>query len=337
MRSPAPPRISLLTASLAGMLTGCTPTVNVNIGAPERKLREEVVAAADAGPAKVVLIDLVGLIADAERPSLIGRGANPVDQVVKRLDRAGADPRVKAVILRINSPGGTVTGSEVLSREIERFRADTGKPLVASLGEVAASGGYYVALAADRIVAEPTSITGSIGVIIPTINASEGLSMIGVYSRSVTSGPNKDLANPLEHAREGHYAVLQGLVDEYYTRFRGRVEARRTGADPASFPELTDGRIFSGARAVQAGLADAEGGVREAFELASSLAGVDRASLVKYADASDAGPRSPYAALAAPADDALLSIRVGLPGGVDAANAYYLWAPAWAPAWNPSR
>lgn len=320
--------IALAFLLLAPILAGCTPTVNVNFGAPERKLREETVTDRDAGPGKVALIDLSGLIADAERPTLIGRGANPVDQVVKRLDKAEQDGAVKAVILRINSPGGTVTGSDILAREIERFRARTGKPVVASLGEVAASGGYYVALAADRIVAEPTSITGSIGVIIPTINASEGLSLIGVYSRAVTSGPNKDLANPLERAREEHYRVLQSLVDEYYARFRGRVEERRPGADRAALPELTDGRVFSGARAVEVGLADAAGGVREAFDLARSLAGVERARLIKYADASDAGPRSPYARADSPAgEEALLSIRLGLPGGLDPAGAYYLWAP----------
>ncbi|MBM4108471.1 MAG: signal peptide peptidase SppA [Phycisphaerae bacterium] len=319
-----------LLLSMLALLAACTPTVNVNFGGPERGLREETVLEPHASGAKVALIDVTGLIADASRPSLLGRGENPVDEAAKRLERARTDPAVRAVVLRINSPGGTVTGSATLYDEVRRFRADSGKPVVASMGEVAASGGYYLALAADAIVAQPTTLTGSIGVIIPTINLSEGLGMIGVRSRALTSGPNKDLANPLEPPRERHYAVLQAIVDDFYASFRSRVVERRPAIDAARLDELTDGRVVTGAAAHAAGLVDHLGGVREAFALAKDLAGVSSARLVKYPGASDKGPRSPYAlADASGAQVNLVQLNLAGADALPHSGVYYLWTPAW--------
>jgi protease-4 len=353
------PALAILSAALAAALaalTGCNPSVDVNVGfTPSGPLRENTIlteAADRAASAKVALIDLRGLIADANTPGLLGEGPNPVDEVVRRLARAADDASVKAVVLRISSPGGTVTGSDILYAEVRRFRATTGKPVVVSMGEVAASGGYYVALAGDWVLAQPTTLTGSIGVIIPTINASEGLGRIGVYSRAVKSGVNKDLANPLEPAREGQYAVLQQVVDEMYVRFRSLVVERRPALDPARLDEATDGRIVTGQRALDLGLVDALGGVREAFDEARRLAGVERARLVKYSSLREPGERSPYALLAdAPAHGALGSASGGGGGGAgereinlfqirlndaaigtgiasDHAGVYYLWSPA---------
>lgn len=312
---------------VAAALAACSPTVTVNLGGPERQLREETVLEPRAS-AKIALVDITGLIVDAERPSLLGRGSNPVDEAVKRLEKAALDPAVRAVVLRLNSPGGTVTGSATLYDEVRRFRISTGKPVVASMGEVAASGGYYVALAADAIVAQPTTLTASIGVIIPTVNLSEGLGMIGVRSRALTSGPNKDLANPLEPPREHHYAILQSIVDEFYRAFRQRVVERRPSLPIDRLDELTDGRVLTGAAARQAGLVDHLGGVREAFDLAKSLAGLSAARLVKYPGASDRGPRSPYASQPdAPAP--LLQLSIPIPETLSHSNVYYLWTPAW--------
>jgi protease-4 len=270
-----------------------------------------------------------------------------VDELSARLARARDDAGVRAIILRINSPGGTVTASDVMYREVRRFADETGKPVVASLGEVAASGGYYLALSADRIVAEPTSITGSIGVIIPTVNVSAGLERIGIHSRSLVSGKNKDVANPLEPEREGHYALLQGMVDEFYAGFRSRVVERRgprrplsagdahaTTLDTSRLDDLTDGRIVTGRQAVEAGLADELGGVREAFEAAKRLAGMKGAQLVKYYREDASVPRSAYAPTAtapsAGTEINLIQIRaeslMGL-AGVEGGGAYYLWLP----------
>lgn len=336
----------LLTALL---IAGCTPlTVSFTLGKVDRDLAEAVVLQEPAAStAKVALVEVSGLIIDGARPGLLSEGANPIDETVMRLDRAAADPAVKAVVLRVNSPGGSVTGSDVLYREIERFRAQSGKPVVVSMGEIAASGGYYIALAGDEIVANPTTLTGSIGVIVPTVNVSQGLNRIGIVARSVKSGRNKDLANPLEPLREEQYAVLQGIVDEFYARFRGLVEERRVNVDRARLDELTDGRILTGAAARDAGLIDELGGVREALARAEARAGIKGARLIAYVPKDGAAPRTPYGLEAsnvpvrsAPWPGAgggsggteinLLQLNTGGVGtgiGGMGAGVYYLWLP----------
>lgn len=322
---------------LLALLPACAPlSVTFTLGAREDPLRETaVITDKGASSAKIAMIDVRGAIVDASRPSLFGSGLNPVDEFVARLKMAEDDPEVRAVVIRINSPGGSVTASDIMFNEVRRFVEQTKKPVVASLGEVAASGGYYLALAADEIVTQPTTITGSIGVIIPTVNFSDGLRRIGIVARSVKSGANKDIANPLEPIREEQYKVLQGLVDEFYDRFRGLVVERRPTLDTTRLDELTDGRVVTGSAAVVAGLCDREGDLRDAFSRAKSLAGVSSARLVRY-HTEGVRPRTPYSTMTSPdtAPDASTEINLVQlqlsEGGLHAggpANAYYLWAP----------
>lgn len=321
--------------ALALTLGGCVPdSVTLSLGSRDDVLRSSTVITDDgAGKDKVAMIEVEGLIADASQPGLIGSTPSVIDFVVRRLQEAEKDDDVKAVILRINSPGGTVTGSDILYHEIRRFADRTGKPVVASMSEVAASGGYYTALAADEIVAQPTTVTGSIGVIFATFNVSEGMSRIGIHARMITSGPNKDMADPFTPPEESHYEILQGMVDEYYARFRGLVLERRPMIDPDDVDELTDGRVVTGAAAQAYGLVDEVGGVHVAFGRAKALAGVEHARLVRY-HAGRHGPKTPYAETAVDAPMAaseegpsLVRINVGAPFGPTPA-AYYLWTPS---------
>jgi len=325
------------TLALVAMIaaTGCTPvSVSFTFGAHGDRLRERVVIAErPTSRDKIALIDIRGLITELPRPGLLGSRPSPVDELVARLERAEKDSRVRAIVLRINSPGGTVTGSDLMYGEIRRFAERTGKPVVASLGEVAASGGYYAALAADRIVAQPTSLTGSIGVIFPTINVSEGLARIGIHARAITSGPNKDMGDPLSPPVEEHYRILQSIVDEHYARFRSLVRKRRPDLDPDHVQQATDGRVLTGTQALGWGLVDAVGSLRDAYELARTLAGAERARLVKYASGS-ARPRSPYAASApAPVSTGPPSLNLSLVNldmgswAWASSSAWYLWLP----------
>lgn len=286
-------------------------SVTLNFGDPGATLKESVVATDGAGggvaapAAKIALIDVRGMIIDGPVPGLFTSGRNPVAELALRLRKAEEDPAVKAVVLRISSPGGGVGATETMYNTVRRFRETTGKPVVVQMGDIAASGGYYLALAGDCIIASPSGITGSIGVIIPTFNFSEGMKKVGIVSRSVKSRDNKDLANPFEPIRDGQYAVLQTLVDGMYATFRARVWDRRggmisapgAGGAPsregacaalvrpivtARFDDLTDGRVMLGSAAVDAGLADATGDVYDAFAKARELAGVPGASLVLY-------------------------------------------------------
>ncbi len=323
--------IMALSIGFLWLLAGCAPiSFNLSLGSSDGELEAtEALNDAPGEDQKVVMIDLRGMIADNRSQRLLGQGPNPVDSVLARFAMAEADSEVVGVILRINSPGGTVTASDIIHREIVRFRQETGKPVIASFGEVAASGGYYVALACDAILTEPTTITGSIGVIIPTINVSEGLNRIGVHSRAIKSGPNKDLANPLEPVREGQLQVLQAMVDEMYARFVGLVDERRTGLSVGSRDEAIDGRVMTGARAVEIGLADQVGGVRDAHDLVLERAGIERAALIKYRSRG-AVTRTPYASTELPLPQAqdrpLIDLgldRLSLEPGL----AYYVWVP----------
>ena len=330
----------MMTVSCLGALAlgagGCLPDrVTIDLSPGSEKLQQTTVMAdegAGENSAKVAMIDVRGLILDAPTVGLVGAGPNPVDELSARLDEAANDPAVRAVVLRINSPGGAVTSSDTCYREIRRFSERTGKPVVASLADIAASGGYYIALGADHIVAQPTTVTGSIGVIFQTFNFSEGMERWGIHGRAVVSGPNKAMASPFEQEKEQHFVILQGIVDDFYARFRGLVAERRPMLSADDLDSYTDGRVVTGARAVEIGLADATGDLRDAFEAAKRLAKIPSARLVKFHSEGRA-PRSPYASadpLERSASGSTINLmQVNLAAGMSSGGAgfYYLWVP----------
>ena len=299
---------------------GCLPrSITINLDPPGGPVRESEVIS-ERGSDKIALIDLEGVI---------GAGGSfdagiSIDDLAAMLDRAKSDRRVGAVILRINSPGGSVAASETLLGLIQRYKQQTGDPVVVSMGEVAASGGYYISMAADRIIAQPGTVTGSVGVIIPTINASDGMSRIGIVSRSVTSGPNKDMASPLEPIDEAHYAILQSMVDDFYAQFRELVLTNRPDiSDPTT---ALDGRVMTGTQALEAGLVDELGSLMDAFDSAKELAGLSNADLVKY-HRSNAKLMTPYASVETAQPTPALSTPFPLPTieRPMGSGAYYLW------------
>lgn len=315
------------------MLPACLPNrFVIDLAGTDGVLLEKRVLADKDAPSsapKIALIDVNGLIAHTADGGLFANAESAVDETVARFQKAEADPAVKAVILRVNSPGGTVAASETLYQEIRAFRERSKKPVIASMAEVAASGGYYIALAADRVLAQESSITGSVGVIMQTINISKGLSFLGIESRAVKSGPMKDLANPLEPIREEQYAILQATVDDFYSTFRSLVRDRRPGIASERFDALTDGRIFTGRQALDAGLVDACGGLRDAFSSAKALSKIDRAQVIKY-HPDGRTPMSPYAlglAPGHPAANSEVQLRLPLPGAALPPGFYYLWTP----------
>ena len=244
-----------------------------------RGLFEEEVSGS-AGTRKVVLIELTGIIAETQA-GVFSPGVGPVEDVREKLDRAATDEDVAAVVLAIDSPGGTVTASDQLWREVSRFREETGKPVVVHTGALCASGGYYVAVGADKIVCEPTTITGSIGVVLTMLNFHELLDKHGVRDVTITSAPHKDLLSPLAPVDDKDQAILQNVVDQAHQRFVAIVAEGRNMPE-ARARELADGRIYTAKEAVSLGLADVVGYRDEAERLAHRLAGVDQARLVRY-------------------------------------------------------
>jgi len=154
-----------------------------------------------------------------DRGGFFSDGENPVSLLAEKLDRARADRNVKAMILRLNSPGGTVQATEAMYDLLECFRTQSDKPVVACITNVGASGAYYLACAADKVICQPTSITGSIGVIIQTVSFAGTMKMIGIRAEAITSGKLKDMGSPLKDLTKEQRQVFQGMVDEFYGRF----------------------------------------------------------------------------------------------------------------------
>lgn len=190
----------------------------------------------------------------------------------EKLERFRDDPSVKAVVVDIDSPGGAVAPSQSMYQELRKLR-DEGVPVVASIGSVGASGGYYVALAADTIVALPGSITGSIGVIMEFPNAGELLDRVGLEMQTVKSSAHKDIGSPFRDLDPQERELLQAMVSDVYEQFVGTVQAERK-LPAAHVRELADGRLLSGRQALAARLIDRTGNLPDAVALAGRMAGL---------------------------------------------------------------
>jgi protease-4 len=234
---------------------------------------------------KIAIIEVEGMLANARTGGgLIGFGAeeNKLSLFTQQLERAEKDAAVKAVVLRINSPGGTVTCSDTMYQMVKSFRAKTKKPVIADTQEVAASGAYFVACACDQIVAHPTSVVGSIGVIFETFEVSGAMNKLGVTSTAIKSGDLKDMGSPFKPLDPEARRVMQGIVDEYFARFVDVVRENRKITDEQRIKSVTDGRVFSGATALKLGLVDRNGLLTDAIDLARQLSGARGAKAIMY-------------------------------------------------------
>ncbi|MFQ5900800.1 MAG: signal peptide peptidase SppA [Thermodesulfobacteriota bacterium] len=218
------------------------------------------------GRDKVGIIEVTGLIQDSREIN---------KEIIAFRDRED----IKAIVLRIDSPGGGVGPSQEIYEEIKKTRDK--KKIVASMGSVAASGGYYIASAADKIVANPGTITGSIGVIMQFTNVEGFLSKIGVKGYVVKSGEFKDTGSPLRDISTDEKELLQGLIDNVYGQFVD-VIAENRGMEIEDVRKVADGRILSGAQAQDARLVDELGNLQYAIDLASNLAGIEGKPSVIY-------------------------------------------------------
>jgi protease IV len=190
------------------------------------------------------------------------------------------DPSVQAIVVAIDSPGGAVAPSQSLYQELRRAREE-GIPVVAAIGSIGASGGYYIALAADTILAMPGSVTGSIGVIMEFPNATSLLDKVGVSMEVVKSAEHKDAGSPYRLISEGDRSVLQAMVSDVYDQFVSTVAYERV-LDEDSVRRLADGRLLSGRQAVHAGLVDRTGNLMDAIAVAGRMAGLGDHPQVVY-------------------------------------------------------
>lgn len=278
---------SLVAVSLclAGTVccVGCgTPSLLITPVSNTSELQEMQVQASKGPMApKVAIIEVEGMLVNAKMGGFLEPTENKVSLFVQQLNEAAADPAVKAVVLRMNSPGGTVTASDTMYQELLRFRQKTHKPVVASAQEVCASGAYYLSCGADKIVCQPTSVVGSIGVIFESLDLTDAAGKLGIHEVTVKDkwGILKDMGSPLHHVRPEEQAVMQEMVDVYFDRFESIVQTNRP---VPNLEHVSTGRVFTGQQAVDLGLADQVGLLEDAIELAKQMAHISDASVIMY-------------------------------------------------------
>lgn len=239
-------------------------------------------AAHSAGSGRVGLIDVDGLLLNQNLTGLYSSGENPVGAFREKLEAAGRDPALRAIVIRINSPGGGVAATDIMADELDRFRSETGKPVVACLMDVATAGAYYLALGGDQLVALPTSLTGSVGAILNHYNMRDAMSQLNLVADPVKSGSKVDLGSITEPLDDESRGLLQEMADGYRDRFRDRVAARRKRMTPDDFRSIEDGRVVSAPKALALHMVDRLGYVHEAVAEAERLAGISGAEVVLF-------------------------------------------------------
>lgn len=202
------------------------------------------------------------------------------DNLIKQLHQAQGDKSVAAVVLRINSPGGSATASQEVGEELKKLR-DKGMVVVTSMGDMAASGGYWLAACTDKIYANPSTLTGSIGVYMPYANWEELYKKIGISQEKIKSGPHKDIMSPERQMTAEERAIIQGMVDDMYNQFVSIVAEGRQ-LDPAAVRQIADGRVYTGNQAKQLGLIDEFGNMYDAIDGAKAMVHIEDAVIKEY-------------------------------------------------------
>ncbi len=242
------------------------------------KFEEKVVVAAASGVSdKIVALDLRGIISSGSEGEI---GETMIEDLKLALQQACDDSKVKAIVLRIDSPGGEVTASDIIYQAVRKARER--KPVVISMGSLAASGGFYVACGGSWIVANDTTITGSIGVIIQTVNYEGLLGKVGLESVVFKSGQFKDILNGARQMTQEEKDYIQGLVMQTYDKFVGIVSQERKLPLDVLKSGIADGRIISGKDALEFKLINQLGTVEDAYEKARELSGARGAEVVRY-------------------------------------------------------
>lgn len=237
------------------------------------------------GEDKILLIDINGPINNT--PILVPNlGVIPgmTARVRQELELAFDDPAIRAVLLRINSPGGSLTDSDIIYHSLLEFKRSKKVKILASLGEIAASGALYIAMAADEIHAHPTTITGSIGVILPHMDYSGIMEKLGIRNEPIISGKFKDIDSPYRPRTEEETKMLQELIDHQHEKFVKVIREGRVKMTKAQVEAIADGRLLSAESALEKGLIDDIGYLDDSYKRLETLSGFPTTRLVRYAN-----------------------------------------------------
>lgn len=314
------------------VLAGCGQTAfHVELVPTDRQL-EETRIQKDAGLFvfdKILIIDVDGVLANRQKSGWLSRGENPVSLFIEKLDKAAADKSVKAVVLRLNSPGGTVAASDIMYHSLMEFRRKTGKPVIACVLGIGCSGAYYVACGCDGIVAQPSAVVGNIGTIFQTFSVAGTMEKIGVKAVTIKSGELKDMASPLHDLKPQEQKILQGIIKHLSEQFFAVVRKGRKKIDEQKMAELSDGRVFTAEQALEQGIIDKVGYLEDGIKWAKETAHLKKTQVVIYNRPSSYMPNA-YGLATANADGIGPLVNLELPDWLDASGAQflYLWQPA---------
>ncbi len=318
-------RIWITAALLAAAAAGCvSPQVKLFTDATDPL---ESYTLSGTGEKKVLLIPVQGIISDNSKDEMFRTRPGLVQDIVSQLEMARKDPNIRAVLFKIDSPGGSVTASDIIYNEIKAFKEDTGAVVVVSMMNITASGGYYVALAADHIMAHPTTMTGSVGVIFMRPNIRGLMNKLGISVDAHKSGRNKDMGSPFRDITEEEKKVIDSLIDTLGKRFIQRVKNhRRISAEALEI--IATARIFLADEALEKGLIDEIGYLPEAIDRAKDLAGLPQNSRVVIYRRSEFPNDNVYNSIQMRSGSASL-VDLGLPPELTGhlTGFYYLWAP----------
>ena len=281
------------------------------------------------GKDKILVIPIKGEISGSTSKGLIFTKPSMIQEIISQLELAEKDRKIKAVILKIDSPGGTVTASDILYHEIVAFKKRTGVKLVVAMMDVAASGGYYIALPADFILAHPTTITGSIGVIFMQPKVNRLMEKIGVGLDINKSGKNKDMGSPFRNTTDEERQIFQDLTDELGKRFIRLVSMHRK-LDKNSLAQISTARIYLAPKALELGLIDKIGYLEDAIIKTRKLAKLPQdARVVIYRRTQYPNDNLYNTSVDLQSGQGLALIDLNLPESTRPLNTgfYYLWVP----------
>ncbi len=317
----------VMTLIVAGCNTGA---FQIEMVPADKKLKESRVQK-DKGlfiSDKIAIIDVEGTMANERQSSLLQTGENPVSIFIEKLDKAAKDDDVKAVVIRMDSPGGTVVAADIMYHSLQEFKRKTQKPVIVSVTGMACSGGYYLSCASDGIVAQPSSVIGNIGTIFQTFSIEGTMNKIGIKTVAIESGTLKDIGSPLHNLSDPEKEVLQGIITEMFQQFVQVVHESRNSISEQKLQDLTDGRVFTAKQALDEKLIDKIGYLQDAIEWAKELAKIEKAKVVLYHRPSLYTPNA-YSSASAKASGLESLINIDLPDWLSSGGTkfLYLWQP----------
>lgn len=257
---------------------GCA-FISMNLGVTDQTLRETQISG--EGKDKILLIDLSGIISQEGKEGVFRAEPSMVSSIKEQLEKASKDEKIKGIILRIDSPGGEVTASDIIYHELITFKQKTGKKIIASIMDLGASGAYYIAMGADKVVSHPTSIVGSIGVVMVSLNVEGLFQKIGIGNVIIKSGDKKDMGSPFRPMSQEERELFQNILDSMHDKFI-KVVSQGRNLKYDDVKKLADGRIYTASQAKEVGLIDKIGYLDEAIELAKEEIGIKEAKVVIY-------------------------------------------------------